>query len=478
MLLVNFFSIILTILSVSDAWRLPQSKFLSFKPRNGKLFMKNSLVETLLVPTSFDETSISAFKNLRSNLNIVKTDKVDSLRWLLSNDGLILDIYDHKNNQYVDKFNDQIEKRKNINSPDFNFNSKLSLELTKAIEIVQRASFLSRSYQKKTIDLKSVSLTKGDTSPVTIGDFAVQAIILNHLKKAFPNDKFIAEEESKTLLDSPELAQGILNLVNTALGENWTLENLFEAIDIGKHNKTDQGRVWVLDPIDGTKGFVRGSHYCIALALLEDGIPQISVLGSPNLDLNSVLDQNPLKVHPWVAIETNNQISMIPNENLGSIYFAARDLGSHARVLTHPLESNKKVHVNNVNKLEGETMCESYESTSVNKPVKDKFVSSLKLNPVFLPIDAQVKYCVVGAGGSIATLRLTPNNFDDNLWDFLPGTFFVEQAGGKITDLHGRPITFKWGRKLHTQVRGILASNGLVHDKLLNGIYEARYGNN
>ena len=48
-------------------------------------------------------------------------------------------------------------------------------------------------------------------------------------------------------------------------------------------------RIWVLDPIDGTKGFMRGEHYCIALALLVNGKPTLSVMGCPNLQLQEIM---------------------------------------------------------------------------------------------------------------------------------------------------------------------------------------------
>jgi 3'(2'), 5'-bisphosphate nucleotidase len=44
--------------------------------------------------------------------------------------------------------------------------------------------------------------------------------------------------------------------------------------------------VWALDPIDGTKGFLRGGQYAVCLALLEDGIPVLGVMGTPNLPLD------------------------------------------------------------------------------------------------------------------------------------------------------------------------------------------------
>ena len=43
------------------------------------------------------------------------------------------------------------------------------------------------------------------------------------------------------------------------------------------------GRYWTLDPIDGTKGFLRGDQYAVALGLIDDGEVILGVLGCPNL---------------------------------------------------------------------------------------------------------------------------------------------------------------------------------------------------
>ena len=45
--------------------------------------------------------------------------------------------------------------------------------------------------------------------------------------------------------------------------------------------------MWVLDPVDGTKGFLRGDQYSVCLALIVDGIVQLGVVGCPNLPVNS-----------------------------------------------------------------------------------------------------------------------------------------------------------------------------------------------
>ena len=44
--------------------------------------------------------------------------------------------------------------------------------------------------------------------------------------------------------------------------------------------------MWTLDPIDGTKGFLRGEQYAICLALIIDGIVQLGVVGCPNLPVD------------------------------------------------------------------------------------------------------------------------------------------------------------------------------------------------
>jgi hypothetical protein len=48
-------------------------------------------------------------------------------------------------------------------------------------------------------------------------------------------------------------------------------------------------KVWILDPVDGTKGFMRGQHFCVALALVDRGKPRLSTMGCPNLNIFRVL---------------------------------------------------------------------------------------------------------------------------------------------------------------------------------------------
>lgn len=111
-----------------------------------------------------------------------------------------------------------------------------------------------------------------DSSPVTVADFSVQAIVLGILECYFPGHGFIAEETSSVLREDPSALEAVLNVVSKALCRDLTEDDLCAAIDLGARGYGAQrqgggsgGRTWVLDPVDGTKGFLRGEQFCVAL---------------------------------------------------------------------------------------------------------------------------------------------------------------------------------------------------------------------
>ena len=63
-------------------------------------------------------------------------------------------------------------------------------------------------------------------------------------------------------------------------------QDWLDAIDKGDGTTTAKGKVWALDPIDGTKGFLRQGQYAVCLALLLDGEPVLGVMGCPNLPVD------------------------------------------------------------------------------------------------------------------------------------------------------------------------------------------------
>lgn len=167
-------------------------------------------------------------------------------------------------------------------------------DLLVGLEAVRKACIVTKAlqpdhpteFEKRDDDL---SIMKEDFSPVTVADFAAQAIVLSRLHQAFPEDGFIAEESSQSLRRDNALASRVLLATREA---TWAFDDLFSSIDLGKMYENsklirNKARIWTCDPIDGTRGFLRGrlhnGQYCVALALIEDGVPIIGILGCPNL---------------------------------------------------------------------------------------------------------------------------------------------------------------------------------------------------
>ena len=117
---------------------------------------------------------------------------------------------------------------------------------------------------------------------MTIADYGSQAIICKLIRERFPNDTIIAEEDSKELRrpDHSKILEQVTHYVNAFVPTSSSKE-VCSWIDFSSNSVTD--RFWALDPIDGTKGFLRGDQYAIALALIEKGVVTLGLLACPNL---------------------------------------------------------------------------------------------------------------------------------------------------------------------------------------------------
>ncbi|CAG8765717.1 13886_t:CDS:2, partial [Racocetra fulgida] len=121
-------------------------------------------------------------------------------------------------------------------------------------------------------------------------DFSAQAVVNTILYKSFPNDPVVGEEDSKGLQGDggKEMRDKVLSLVNSALDTPLNEKELLDAIDRGTYSGGPTGRMWTLDPIDGTNGFLRGEEgqYAVGVSLIIDGAVHLSVIGSPNYPVN------------------------------------------------------------------------------------------------------------------------------------------------------------------------------------------------
>ena len=313
-------------------------------------------------------------------------------------------------------------------------------EISAARELVAEACTLTRRVQSEVV-ANADSLTKGDRSPVTLADLTVQAVIGHRLAELFPGDAFLAEEDSGSLDASPTMAEKVGALARTAVPGMEDGE-IAAALDRGSHPGGAAGRHWVLDPVDGTKGFLRGQQYAIALALVDEGRVVVGALGCPNL--------------PAPGRRGNGD---------GWIFHAARGAGAWAT----PCGGGEAAAatVDSIADSAAATFCESVEAAHAAHSVQAGIARRLGITREPYRIDSQCKYAVLARGEASIYLRLPRDeSYREKVWDHAAGAIVIEEAGGRVSDLDGNPLDFSKGRRLATG-RGIIATNGLLHEAVL-----------
>ncbi len=315
-------------------------------------------------------------------------------------------------------------------------------EINFVIQAVRQASQLAAKIQS---ELVTSNIVKEDRSPVTVADFASQAIVAHRLNQTFPNDALVAEEDA-TALRQPQ-AQEVLDRVVQYIRQieaSATPQGICQWIDYGKGNP--KKRYWTLDPIDGTKGFIRGDQYAIALALIVDNQVQIGGLGCPKL----------------------NQQAQVDHNGSGSIFIAVRNQGAWSIPIENPTHF-ERLEVSQITDPSQARLLRSFESGHTNVAQIDQFIQKFGLKHPPISMDSQAKYAVLAAGKADLLMRLlTPAqpNYREKIWDQAAGSIILEEAGGRISDINGKPLRFEYDRCLiHNQ--GILASNGHLHPRAL-----------
>ena len=313
-----------------------------------------------------------------------------------------------------------------------------------ALEAVCTAARICQSVQQS---ISSDVLQKKDKSPVTIADFASQAVICKALKQAFPEDPIIAEEDSRELREpenEPFMDRILQELAR--IDHPGDSQSVCDWIDAG-HTSEYSDRFWTLDPIDGTKGFLRGEQYAISLALIIAGEITLSAVGCPNLPL----DWN----HP---------------QQTGALLCAIRGNGANIRSLAN-LSDSSPVKVSTEEKLSALRFCESVESGHSSHSHSAQVFERLEITAEPVRLDSQAKYAVVAQGAAEVYLRLpTRPGYIEKIWDHAGGVLLVEEAGGRVTDILGKPLEFTHGKGLE-QNRGVVVSHGVHHETLIETLH-------
>lgn len=315
------------------------------------------------------------------------------------------------------------------------------INLKPILAAARQAADLTRRVQQ----LHLANSNKGENDPVTIADYGSQAIILRAIAAAYPDDAVMAEEQGEQFLSlvGDEQRAAVVQLVGDVLGEPISEAQLVAWLDHG-HGR-DAARVWVIDPIDGTKGFIAGRRYSIAIGALEGGMPSAGVLASPGYPTSDGL-----------GLLFHAQRSAAYVENMGG-------KGGASRIMVSARKQAKQFKV-----------VESVERAHAHlELMKTVYTAAGIKSSQVEGVDSQDKYVMIACGDADLYLRLPregKSSYGHKSWDHAAGTAIIRAAGGVVTDIDGSPLDFSQGSTLPNL--GMIVSNGQIHDKIVDLVQE------
>ena len=341
--------------------------------------------------------------------------------------------------------------------------SPYSRELEIAFSVLRAAASLSQSIissnDKGVIDKNH---PEDGFDAVTIADFAIQALLAATFHLHFPQDILVGEESADKLRGDPKLLGRIWELLVGVGKEHSPLfripgteEDACDLIDMCGEGNPGPGRVWVFDPIDGTKGFVKGELYAINIALLVDGKQVLSAVACPNLS-------------PDVSGTIGDKD--VDQSGRGSIFFAVRGYGAFIMPLDgedRPRRLNP--HPPAPRKEDLRFVSCSTIPTSGSNEFHQAVASSLGMSfPGCDLVPWVVRWASLAIGlGNTTVWVYNRLGRRGKTWDHAGAMLLFEETGGKVTDVFGRDIDVAAGRTLGANF-GFVASLVDLHQTVLN----------
>ncbi|KAK0668745.1 putative 3',5'-bisphosphate nucleotidase [Cercophora samala] len=356
--------------------------------------------------------------------------------------------------------------------------SLLCHELTLALGLARQAALISRTVlsefflaqQKSEVD----SVTKSDFSPVTVADFAIQALLAGTLSEAFPDDGLVGEESADELRGNPRLLQQVAAVLKVAQGWEARDENhVCDVIDLCKGE--GKGRTWVFDPIDGTKTFLKGKQYAINIALLakREGRGSreeiVSVVACPLLDWT---------LGTGGGGEVINDAS-VDKTGRGAVIYCVKGHGVFVEPLFDKTEEEKPRqiprHAEQVKTVEGLKSVTCWQSLdsgvdTVHENVAEKLGMDFPGNDLLGWVNRWV--CLALGVGNTTVWVYKKRDRKAKIWDHAGAMLLFKEVGGKITDVDGKDIVLAEGRLLD-QNFGFLAAPEAVHGIVLEAVQGA-----
>lgn len=357
---------------------------------------------------------------------------------------------------------------------------------------VAEASVLRAAAVTKTVQSTVTGVAKEDQSPVTVADFAAQALLIAGLRQAFPDDSFVGEEDAMQLRRDPALVSAVYGLVQRAppvvegsssslLASPASVDDTLALIDNGGRGTGGAGsrRFWVMDPVDGTKTFLRRQQYAVSLALIEDGREVVGVLCCPNLRLQEQKDQ-PARVREESVDGTGLGMMMSAVRGCGAV---VRDLSSAAAAAAAgpgspplslsdlPAPTSLPTQLPSPSDLRNLHIVDSPLSKAIRHDVVESLAT--RLGCAYPGTDvwsSHMRYAALILGGADCQVRVPVARPASQgpppvcIWDHAGAQLIFTEVGGVIGDLDGKNIDFGAGRLLSNN-RGMICARA--------GIYEA-----
>lgn len=321
-----------------------------------------------------------------------------------------------------------------------------------ARQLVVEAGELCRRIQG---ELAGASIEKEDRTPVTVADFASQALVASRLLDEDSDTPVVAEEGSGWLRqeENREVLHSIVGFLTPHRPES-TPDGVLDWIDHGASQPAE--RFWTLDPIDGTAGFLRDEQWVVALALVEKGEVRVAALAAPALA-------------PSLTPEA---------ASAGSCAVAVR--GEGAWIGSMQDWSPTRMATSQEAEASRARILGSVVDRHTNPEAMARLRLQLGTQEGLIKVDSQAKFAILAGGKAELMFRLLSParlGYREKIWDQAAGSLIVEEAGGRVSDIDGRRLDFSTGRQL-TANRGVMASNGPLHEPGLVALRDLAIGKN
>ena len=336
-----------------------------------------------------------------------------------------------------------------------------------------------------------------------MADFAAQALIIGALQAVYPDAAFVGEESSKQLRENNALAERVWQLVQRASAleeasasqtsdvqhvlehKNSTASQrpseplsfpqskaaMLDLIDLGQTSQLREGRVWVLDPVDGTATFMKGQQYAVTLCLVVDGEQQVGVIGCPNLHVDLNGDCSGMKIHEDLVDQAEYGVVLSAVKGQGTFIRVMESKGLGAPGPIPHKQGSASRNFSTMNFVES-----AIGATSLSQEEHRLVAESLGATtwPGTILWSQQMKYMSLVLGASDVHLRIpkTKDRFT-MVWDHAGGHLPFTEAGGMIRDFDGNLIDFGQGRYLKGDVNyGMVCATPWCFDTVMEAVKE------